>query len=190
VRCRGLCGEWEFAAKFRFLGILSASRQIVRFLVQNPKKHFENKICYNIKTFCVSDQKRGFLAETIQLENALTSGRSRRFPAETIQLENALTAGRSRKFQAETNQLQNARNAGRPLQRKRFPAETRLPNFWQATNKKEIFGTNNSIKKCLNCWQVTFFFLCMRSSVASSESRNFPCFESLEASNVMTFVGS
>jgi hypothetical protein len=74
------------------------------------------------------------------------------------------------------------------LQRKRFPAETRLPNFWQATNKKEIFGTNNSIKKCLNCWQVTFFLFGMRSSIASSESRNFPCFESLEASNVMTFA--
>ena len=46
-------------------------------------------------------------------------------------------------------------------QRKRFPAETicpRLPNFWQAMNKKEIFGRNNSIKKCLNCWQVRFFF--------------------------------
>ncbi len=55
-----------------------------------------------------------FPAETIQLENAQTSGRSRRFPAETIQLENAQTAGRSLKFQAETNQLQNARNAGRP----------------------------------------------------------------------------
>jgi hypothetical protein len=148
VRCRGLCGEWEFAAKFRFLGILSASRQIVRFLVQNPKKHFENKICYNIKTFCVSDQKRGFLAETIQLENAQTSGRSRRFPAETIQLENAQTSGRSRRFLAETIQLENALTAGRSL---KFQAETnQLQNARNAgrpgtrTPKKKIPGRNET----------------------------------------------